>query len=181
MERSATAVTGICLLWNDAPGMDAQHSHGAFSTAVVSLVGWISCQGTLQVIVPPTRSANAYIFGRRLTSGDVHRNLAWPLQSSNRLNGSCQRLDSNGTPRTINASWAAFPWPSHGNGSRPSRKRAMMLRNHLQCLRMPGTAGGSGSRCFADPRTVIIDMSRLQYWPGERCEGGGAGRYRRSY
>jgi hypothetical protein len=72
---SAAAVTGICLLWNDVPGMDAQHSHGAFSTTVVSLVGWISCQETLQVIVPPTRSANAYIFGRRLTSDDVHRNL----------------------------------------------------------------------------------------------------------
>jgi hypothetical protein len=27
MEHSGTAVTGICLLWNDAPGMDAQHSH----------------------------------------------------------------------------------------------------------------------------------------------------------
>jgi len=48
MERSATAVTGICPLWNDVPGMDAQHSHGAFSTTVVSLVGWISCQGTLK-------------------------------------------------------------------------------------------------------------------------------------
>ena len=131
MERSGTAGTGISLLWSDVLCMDVQHSHRAFSTTVVSPVGWISCQETVQVhIVPPTRSANAYIFGRRLTSGEyktctyqytVHRNLTRYLQSLNRYNASCQRLDSNGMPRTINSNWVTFPWPSRGNGSSPSR------------------------------------------------------------